>query len=287
MTYINIKIPAFPYFILSGNAKYRPGDRHARRSSIDCFDLLLVETGALHMCVKQQAFTLHPGDALIIPPGTPHHGGKICTEETFFHWLHFVAAGDYYCSERPETDTNNDPASNGAPEKVISFAQFQSLPEDVFKKVCPIMVQLESVAFNRYEKSTKIIGVVNNPLRQQTLLMQILEWISLLPSDKGTDDIAFLVFQYISANYSEKIELHTLAEIANCHPTHVIRCVKKQYGVTPMQLLTNIRLQRACELLRQTTMPVTEIAYAVGFSSPAYFGKQFKQVYKVSPKQCR
>lgn len=56
---------------------------------------------------------------------------------------------------------------------------------------------------------------------------------------------------------------------------------------TPSEYIRNYRLAQAADLLRHTSQSVTEIAYAVGFTSPQYFAKCFKEVYGVSPKQFR
>lgn len=56
-------------------------------------------------------------------------------------------------------------------------------------------------------------------------------------------------------------------------------------ATTPSEYIRNFRLARAADHLRHTDQSVTEIAYAVGFTSPQYFAKCFKEVYGVSPKQ--
>src|SRR5699024_10362569 len=128
---------------------------------------------------------------------------------------------------------------------------------------------------------------IGSPLQQQSLLMQILQILSMFPDNTVKNNSCYIILQYLSLHYAEKIELSKLAEIASCHPTQVIRNVKKQYGMSPFQLLNNIRLQRSCEFLKRTDMTVAEIAYAVGFASSSYLCTQFKLVYKTSPKQYR
>ena len=288
MSYLNVPIPTYPYFIISGNATYRPGDVHSNRNGIDCFDVIVVTQGTLYMHVHHESYAIHAGSVLIIPPNTSHYGYKICNETTFFHWLHFNTAESFNISDLPKSLGEPHVASiDEAAENIVSFPLFQSLSNESFAKICSLLQQLESMSINRFEKSTRILKPIGSPLHQQSLLMQILQILSMFPDNTVKNNSCYMILQYLSLHYSEKIELSKLAEIASCHPTQVIRNIKKQYGMSPFQLLNNIRLQRSCEFLKRTDMTVAEIAYAVGFASSSYFCKQFKLVYKTSPKQYR
>lgn len=56
---------------------------------------------------------------------------------------------------------------------------------------------------------------------------------------------------------------------------------------TPSEFMRSYRLQMAADLLKTTSKPITEIAYEVGFTSPQYLSKCFKDEYGVTPKQYR
>ena len=66
---------------------------------------------------------------------------------------------------------------------------------------------------------------------------------------------------------------------------HLYRKVKGVTGITPIDFLRNFRLKKATILLRQNKGNVNEVAYATGFSSPAYFSKCFKAVYNMTPSE--
>ena len=66
---------------------------------------------------------------------------------------------------------------------------------------------------------------------------------------------------------------------------HLYRKVKELAGVTPTDFLRNYRLKKAAALLRRKSGNVNEVAYATGFSSPAYFSKCFKAVYNITPTE--
>ena len=58
-------------------------------------------------------------------------------------------------------------------------------------------------------------------------------------------------------------------------------------GQTPNNFIKSLRLKRAAQLLRQTTLPVGEIAYRTGFSTPRYFSKLFKEEFGSLPTDYR
>ncbi|MBI3991449.1 MAG: helix-turn-helix transcriptional regulator [Candidatus Omnitrophica bacterium] len=62
---------------------------------------------------------------------------------------------------------------------------------------------------------------------------------------------------------------------------------KDTSGMTPMEYVTNYRVQKACDLLSNTTKSVTEICFDVGFHSSSYFTKIFKEIIKITPKDYR
>ncbi len=61
------------------------------------------------------------------------------------------------------------------------------------------------------------------------------------------------------------------------------RKFNKLLGVTPNELIKNIRIKYAAELLSQGKYTVSEVAYSIGFNDLSYFGKCFKKAYGVSP----
>lgn len=56
-------------------------------------------------------------------------------------------------------------------------------------------------------------------------------------------------------------------------------------GKSPMELIRNIRMQHAAQLLGRSQLSVSEIAYQVGFNNPRYFAKYFKEIYHVLPSE--
>jgi transcriptional regulator GlxA family with amidase domain len=63
------------------------------------------------------------------------------------------------------------------------------------------------------------------------------------------------------------------------------RKLKQAMGVTPQELLSEARIKRACQLLRQTDKSIAEVAYSCGFNDPKYFSRNFRQSMGQSPSE--
>ena len=83
------------------------------------------------------------------------------------------------------------------------------------------------------------------------------------------------------------LSVDDLAADMNLSRVQLYRKVKAVTGSSPVELLRTARLNRAYQLLLTTDKSVSEVAYAVGFSAPAYFTKCFKEKYGMVPGDVR
>ncbi len=93
---------------------------------------------------------------------------------------------------------------------------------------------------------------------------------------------------YISANYcNEEISLNQVAASVYISPNHFSAIFRKKTGETFIKYLTDLRMNKAKELLRCTDMRTSEVGIAVGYKDPQYFSFLFKKTQKCTPKQYR
>jgi len=86
---------------------------------------------------------------------------------------------------------------------------------------------------------------------------------------------------------SEDISLNDLAVAAKLSPFHFARMFKQSFGVPPRVYLTRLRIEKACELLEQTNLPITEISLEVGYSSNQVLARIFLKHMRLSPSDYR
>lgn len=82
---------------------------------------------------------------------------------------------------------------------------------------------------------------------------------------------------------NEQFGVSELAEEMNMSRSNLLRKVKKESKLSVSQLISQVRLQRAMELLRKTASNVSEVSHQVGFNSTSYFIKCFREYYGYPP----
>jgi AraC-like DNA-binding protein len=110
-----------------------------------------------------------------------------------------------------------------------------------------------------------------------------------LPAPKKQDTLfAEQLNEAIRKNMSNpNLKMEELGEEMGLGRVQLYRKVKAITGVTPVELLRKMRLQEAYVLLGSTTKTVAEIAFEVGFNTPGYFSKCFKEEYGKLPGEIR
>ena len=85
----------------------------------------------------------------------------------------------------------------------------------------------------------------------------------------------------------ENFGIAELCELLNISRTQLHRKLKKLTGLSTSHYIRSLRLKMARELFRDPSLNVSEVAFAVGFSSAAYFSRVFKEQYGFSPSEER
>lgn len=113
----------------------------------------------------------------------------------------------------------------------------------------------------------------------------------LAPGSAPVDDsqrIAQLIVQGLEdGTLGEDARLETIARRFELSSRQIRRIIQKELGVSPVQLLLTRRLLLAKQLLTETTLPVTEVAFASGFSSLRRFNDAFGSRYGMPPTRLR
>ena len=113
----------------------------------------------------------------------------------------------------------------------------------------------------------------------------------LAPGSAPMDDaqrIAQLIIQRLEeGSFDEEVGLEEIAGQFELSSRQIRRIVHRELGVPPIQLLLTRRLLLSKQLLTETTLPITEVAFASGFSSLRRFNDAFKRGYGMSPRHLR
>lgn len=290
--YINFVCPPLPHLILGGTALYRAGDKHEKRNLSQTFDLVVVRSGRLYLQEEDRTYTLERGNYLVLASDTNHKGHQCCESNTCFYWMHFYTYGDYSITE---TLPKALPYTRFSKQKLyksdffhLSIPQNGSINDLLFPMMEKNLGTMSQYEVNRFLASSKSTEATLTPMEQQYSFLRIILAISQSEpprSDKPT--LGTTVLEHLNEHFTDPFDLNALAKSLNFHPGYIIRCVNRQCGMSPLQLLLNIRIEKAKQLFSDGKSAVRCVSQAVGFDNPAYFSRQFKQIVGLTPTEYR
>lgn len=105
--------------------------------------------------------------------------------------------------------------------------------------------------------------------------------------NRGARDRAEQVRAYLEQNLTRDLDMNTVARAAAVSPFYLSRIFKARYGVPPYRYLIGLRIRYASDLLRDSTLSVTQICHRSGFNSLSHFITTFRRHTGMSPSQYR
>jgi len=232
------------------------------------------------------------------------------------HYLRTLLASRFYVLEAPDGQSGLQLARESVPDIVISDVmmpvmdglQFcKSLKEDFITSHIPVILltarstevqQMEGYEHGADAYMTKpfsadlLISRIDNLLRSRQQLQAVFKGgqeadkeVKLTTQDKLFMDHLRDVVREKMAN--PKLKMDDLGDELGISRVQLYRKVKVLTGLSPVELLREMRLERAKTLLNSTTKTVAEIAYEVGFTTPSYFTTCFKKQFDKLPMELR
>lgn len=159
----------------------------------------------------------------------------------------------------------------------------------------PVIESMARMAFDELQRSKEATGsnLYADSLANLLAVQLLCEYSShKMPAEKQyvnglTNKKLARVLDLIESDLSEDLSLSILANAAGLSEYHFLRMFKQSTGVTPHQYVISQRIERAKELLQRTDMTITEIAYLLGFSTPAHFTHHFRRKTGATPSELR
>ncbi len=91
----------------------------------------------------------------------------------------------------------------------------------------------------------------------------------------------------IDNKFDSKVNVEELSNLVGLSRVHLYRKIKKITGLSVSEFVTQTKLKQSLTLLKNTDSTIAEVAYKVGFSTPSYFTKCFKDHFEISPSDYR
>lgn len=174
----------------------------------------------------------------------------------------------------------------------MSLLLRQYMTMDIFYCVLEFIKSLNAQELNTQPELTDLKRVTKAIEKADTTMEYLKELFTfaLTVRDKNSGDRYGLLIreaqEYIAENYGNSdFSLNIIAGYIGVSPSYFSSIFKQGTGQSFIEYLTKVRIDRACELLRCTTLRTSEIGEQVGYNDPHYFSTAFKKIMGQSPKE--
>ncbi|MEI6892903.1 MAG: helix-turn-helix domain-containing protein [Pontiella sp.] len=281
-------LTGFPLAVLrvhsdSEHSPSHPHDLTEVEHSHDFCELVIVTQGrAMHM-LEGNTFPVTAGDVFLLQGHQRHH---------FF--------------EREQLDLINimyDPEKIALPENELRrmpgyCALFMLEPNYRRQHRFASRLHLKRVPLARVERLSEEMEkecsaeIPGREVALRAKLLELMVYLSRAYTNSDTTEAHALlrvghVIGALENDFSRDWKLDELLEIAHMSRSNLMRVFRKATSQTPIEYLVRLRIQKAMEMLRNTSLSITEIAMEVGFNDSNYFTRQFRRILGESPRAFR
>ena len=198
----------------------------------------------------------------------------------------------------PETRAETCPLLN----KTLNAMMGQNLTLTQYQTACiSFLIELNSYLQDLNLSDTDLHMHLNNVLSRILLcqdhkssahcMTEYMEWLTGLLNQFDEQSLSKDVIReiqiFIRQHYAENISLNSLAEQFFLHPNYLSRLFKEKTGQNFVDFLTEVRMEKVKELLKNSDRKIIEICDMAGYDNPRYFSKVFKQYTGMTPKEFR
>ena len=250
-------------------------------AAMDCYDKKLQAEEV--SCVRPET----QGDYFDLPAKEPYY-----TKEDLGKELEHLSAGLLSMDEEGTKDKI---------QEIFSHLSQEAMAKEQFKQV------FSAFLYTLMQKNTTLIPIIagyklsDNDLAAQiknqphiSQLRQKMEQILLLymeqlkkQQEKKEEYVVKKAQAYMEKHFSEQLLLSDIAAQFHLHPNYFSSLFKKQLDMTVRDYILQLRMTKAKELMKDSSLKLLDIALAVGYEDAAHFNRAFKNVTGVSPSMYR
>ncbi len=164
-------------------------------------------------------------------------------------------------------------------EQLVEHIDLQTpVLRDAGESVCRLIMQIYFARGSLFHESATMTG-----LMYQLLALLIQEHPSRFTHER--DSSVRRACAYIENHYALPIGITDVAAHVGISRSQLYRLFVSELKLTPMQVLTQVRIRHACALLRRGDLSVKAVAASVGFENPLYFSRRFHEMTGMTPSQ--
>jgi AraC-like DNA-binding protein len=226
--------------------------------------VIICQDGAGKLWLDGTSYRVTAGDAVVIPPSTPHRYQSDERQPWTIWWfhatgrdIHGLVAAALGPESTPVAPLRDAYAARNLVDRVVS-------------------------ALERDETAASLYAAAG---AAWNLLAQLASERQLGPA--GTVERVGLAQDYLRDNFATAPSVSELARTAGLSTSHFSAVFRKSTGMGVLEYVKRLRNARARELLAATDLAVAEVGRQVGYTDPFYFSRQFHSVNGTSPSEFR
>jgi len=255
------------------------------------FQIFYVVQGSAFGIYDDDVIPIKTGDLIIINPNTMRVARH--EEENYFK-NPFIYYALCFTPEFLGIRTDIPSASEAANNSYALYTFFNNYLKDTpYLRLSGSELSSAGEIFNKayFEYKSKKKGYVEM-IRNYIIQLLITGFRSVDSSSKShieqkNSHIVNYICEYIKKNYSTHLSVQDLADMVYLNRDYLGRIFRKHTGKTISEMIQEIRIERACAMLINTTRTNGDIAAACGFDDMKFFYKVFKKQMGVLPKEYR
>ncbi|MDU0202032.1 helix-turn-helix transcriptional regulator [Paenibacillus sp. MAH-36] len=252
---------------------------HDRLLDFDIF--VFVTKGSMQVVEETVEYIIHEKEHLFLKKGLHHWGRPETLPGTSWYWIHFNSPVDDYSSYKdqsplPEIDFFYPdhyayrfplPKHGTSPFHRTLENRLHLLVEDFGKPKEHGMVQLSIQVYQMFLELHKATKEHSQSTKN---------------SGKG-EAVAGRVMAFLKQHIDEDFDSTQLSSHLNLNYSYVSATFKTQTGLSIIEAHTKLRINKAIDWMRNTSLNVSEISERLGYRNPYYFSRVFKKVIGESP----
>ena len=229
------------------------------------YQLLYVAAGKAYFQFEGEYMEVPAGHIVLYRPGTVQYYEYFLEDQPEICWIHFTGSEAGQLMDRIGFDRAH----------VVSCDNTANCM-DIFKHI------IQELQLKRpcYEELLELY------FRQLLTEVQRSHLENLSTRYKHSKKIEEIV-HYFNEAYAQDICIEDYAANRHMSVCWLIRIFKRYMGITPLQYIASVRINKAKELLEGTDYSIQEIGNIVGYDNPLYFSRIFKKLVGCSPSQYR
>lgn len=219
------------------------------------------------------------GQFFILPPDVPHAYGASKGDSWTIYWVHFSGEYAEVYAEGMQTPQNINVTTNSRIMDRIN----------IFEEILLTLQSGDSLEDLRYASSLLHHFLASMRYLGQFRKSQRPEEQHCHTSQTATDAdiICDRTIHFLKENIENRISLQNIIDYTGYSQSHLSALFKKHTGMSPLAYFNRLKIERACQLLKDTDLKVNQICLKLGIDDQYYFSRLFSKAMGISPTAYR